>query len=129
MANTSRSRSGSSSRGGSSRKSTSKTAARSSRSNSSRKTTAKSAPVQTETGFSAAFKKFASTRAALPIIFLGVVILLVGIDLLVSWNQYELFFKILGVEILIAVVIWIILTLVFSKRAGQDSDSAVEDEV
>ncbi len=129
MANTTRSRSGSSSRGGSSRKSTSKTAARSTRSNSSRKTTAKSAPVQTETGFSAAFKKFASTRAAMPVIFLGCIILLVGIDLLISWNQYELFFKILGVEILIAVVIWIVLTLVFSKRVTSDSDNTAEDEV
>ncbi len=129
MANTTRSRSGSSSRGGSSRKSTSKTAARSTRSNSSRKTTAKSAPVQTETGFSAAFKKFASTRAAMPVIFLGCIILLVGIDLLISWNQYELFFKILGIEILIAVVIWIVLTLVFSKRVTSDSGNTAEDEV
>lgn len=125
MANTTRSRSGSSSRG-SSKKSTSRS---SSRSKTSRKTTTRSTPVQTESGFSSAFSKFASSKAAKPLIFLAVVILVVGIDLLVSWNKYEMFFKILGVEILIAVVIWIILTLVFSKRAGSDSGSSPVDEV
>lgn len=125
MAKTTRSRSGSSTRGGS-KKGASKSSARS---NTSRKTTAKSAPVQTESGFSSLFNRFASSKAATPLIFLASVILIVGIDLLVSWNKYEMFFKILGVEILIAVVIWIILTLVFSKRAGSDSNSSPVDEV
>ena len=125
MANTTRSRSGSSSKGAS-KKGASKSSARS---KTTRKTTARSAPIQTESGFSSAFSKFASSKAAKPLIFLAVVILIVGIDLLVSWNKYEMFFKILGVEILIAVVIWIILTLVFSKRAGSDSSSSPVDEV
>ena len=125
MANTTRSRSGSSSKG-TSKKGASKSSARS---KTTRKTTARSAPVQTESGFSSAFSKFASSKVAKPLIFLAVVILIVGIDLLVSWNKYEMFFKILGVEILIAVVIWIVLTLVFSKRAGSDSSSSPVDEV
>jgi hypothetical protein len=125
MANTTRSRSGSSSKGAS-KKGASKSSARS---KTTRKTTARSAPVQTESGFSSAFSKFASSKVAKPLIFLAVVILIVGIDLLVSWNKYEMFFKILGVEILIAVVIWIVLTLVFSKRAGSDSNSSPVDEV
>lgn len=125
MANTTRSRSGSSSKGAS-KKGASKSSARS---KTTRKTTARSAPVQTESGFSSAFSKFASSKVAKPLIFLAVVILIVGIDLLVSWNKYEMFFKILGVEILIAVVIWIVLTLVFSKRAGSDSSSSPVDEV
>ena len=66
----------------------------------------------------------------MPLIFIGSVILIVGIDLLVSWNKYEMFFKILGVEILIAVVVWAILTLVFSGRKNMDTDSGpAEDEV
>ena len=125
MANTTRSRSGSSSKGAS-KKGASKSSARS---KTTRKTTARSAPVQTESGFSSAFSKFASSKVAKPLIYLAVVILIVGIDLLVSWNKYEMFFKILGVEILIAVVIWIVLTLVFSKRAGSDSNSSPVDEV
>ena len=39
-----------------------------------------------------------------------------------------MFFKILGIEILIAVIVWVVLTLVFS-RAKKDTDNApVEDE-
>ena len=125
MANTGRSRSSGSSR--SSKSSTSKKPARSSGSRStSRKTTA---PVQTESGASSLFKKFASSRAAMPVIFIAASLLIVGIDLLISWNSYETFFKILGVEVLLAVVVWVILTLVFSGKKNKDTDSAVEDEV
>ena len=73
--------------------------------------------------------KFAASKAAMPLIFIAAVILLTGIDLLVSWNNYGLFFKILGVEILIAVFVWVILTLVFSRKNTKDPDSSLEDEV
>ena len=127
MANTGRSRSaGSSSRG--SKSSPRKTSARSNNSRgTSRRTTA---PQPEESGSSAAFKKFAASKAATPLIFIAAVLLIVGIDLLVSWNSFELFFKILGIEILIAVVIWIILTLVFSGKKNKDPDGGTaEDEV
>ena len=66
----------------------------------------------------------------MPLIFIASVILITGIDLLISWNKYEMFFKILGVEILVAVIVWVILTLVFSGRAKKDNSSAsLEDEV
>ena len=126
MANTGRPRSTGSSSKGSSKKSTSRTTTRS---NTSRRTT-KSAPVKTESGFAGLVKKFAASRAAMPVIFLASVILITGIDLLVSWNNYGTFFKILGVEILIAVIVWVILTLVFSRKNLKDSDGAsIEDEV
>ena len=125
MANTGRSRSSGSSR--SSKSSSSKKPARSSGSRStSRKTTA---PVQPESGASSLFKRFASSRAAMPVIFIAASLLIVGLDLLISWNSYETFFKILGVEVLLAVVVWVILTLVFSGKKNKDTDSAVEDEV
>ncbi len=125
MANTGRSRSSGSSR--SSKSSSSKKPARSSGSRStSRKTTA---PVQTESGASSLFKRFASSRAVMPVIFIAASLLIVGLDLLISWNSYETFFKILGVEVLLAVVVWVILTLVFSGKKNKDTDSAVEDEV
>ena len=124
MANTGRRTSGSSSRG--SKKSSSKS---SSRSNASRRTT-KSAPAAQESGFAKVIRKFAASKAAMPLIFIAAVILLVGIDLLISWDNFGTFFKILGVETLIAVVVWVIMTLVFSRRStkGPDSETA-EDEV
>ena len=125
MASSGRPRStGSSSRGNSKKSSSGKTT----RSNASRRTT-RSTPVRTESGFPEFFKKFAASKAAMPVIFLAAVILIVGIDLLVSWNSYGLFFKILGVEILIAVIVWVILTLVFSRKSSKDPDASLEDEV
>ena len=64
----------------------------------------------------------------MPLIFIASVILITGIDLLVSWNKYEMFFKILGIEILIAVVVWVILTLVFSGRTKKDTDSGSDED-
>ena len=129
MANTGRSRSSGSSR--SSKSSTSKKTTRTTRSSGSRSTSRKTtAPVQAESGASSLFSKFASSRAALPVIFIAVSLLIVGIDLLVSWNSYQTFFKILGVEVLLAVVVWVILTLVYSGRKNNGTDSvSSEDEV
>lgn len=135
MANTLRSRSASSR---SSKSSTAKKTARSNsrRSGSTRSNVARSASRRTEvpkgTGSSVAsgFKKFASTKAAMPVIFLGAVLLIVGLDLLISWNKYEMFFKILGVEVLLAVIVWVVLTLVFSGKRNKDTDGeSVEDGV
>ena len=61
-------------------------------------------------------------RMSMPIIAIAAILLIVGIDLLISWNDFSGFFKILGIELLVAVVIWI-LKLVFSKpRSSDDSD-------
>ena len=128
MANTGRSRSSSSSRGGSK-----KTSSRSgTRSNSGRKTTSsrsRTAPVKEESGFAGVINKFADSKAAMPVIFLGAVILIVGLDLLISWNKYEMFFKILGIELLIAALVWGVMTMVFSGKKNKDSDNEPSDEV
>ena len=128
MANTGRSRSSSSSRGGSK-----KTSSRSgTRSNSGRKTTSsrsRTAPVKEESGFAGVINKFAASKAAMPVIFLGAVILIVGLDLLISWNKYEMFFKILGIELLIAALVWGVMTMVNTGKKNKDSDNEPSDEV
>ena len=66
----------------------------------------------------------------MPLIFLAGIILLIGIDLLVSWNSFEVFFKILGIETLIAVFVWVIMTLVFSRRSTKEPEpDSANDEV
>lgn len=66
----------------------------------------------------------------MPVIFIAASLLIVGLDLLISWNSYETFFKILGVEVLLAVVVWVILTLVYSGKKNKGTDSiSSEDEV
>ena len=39
-----------------------------------------------------------------------------------------MFFKILGIEILIAVIVWVVLTLVFSRAKKDTDNTPVEDE-
>lgn len=127
MANTGRSRSSSSSRGGSK-----KTSSRSgTRSNSGRKTASSRSrtPAREESGFAKVINKFAASKAAMPVIFLAVVILIVGLDLLISWNKFEMFFKILGIELLIAAFVWALMTMVFSGKKNKDSDNEPSDEV
>ena len=69
------------------------------------------------------------SRLAMPIIFIAVVLVIVGIDLLISWNDFSGFFKILGVELLAAVIVWI-LKMVFSKsKTSDDSDGRNVSEV
>ena len=122
MANTGRSRSSGSSKGASKKSSSSKNT----RANASRKSTRSNpAPEKTGSGFAEIFGKFASSKAAAPLIFIGAVLLIVGIDLLVSWNKFEMFFKILGIEILIAVIVWGIMTLVFSRKGSKDPEGEV----
>ena len=65
-------------------------------------------------------------KMAMPLIFIAAVLVIVGIDLLLSWNDFSGFFKILGIELLVAVVVWI-LKLVFSK--SKTADDSVDSEV
>ena len=65
-------------------------------------------------------------KMAMPLIFIAAILVIVGIDLLLSWNDFSGFFKILGIELLVAVVIWI-LKLVFSK--SKTSDDTADSEV
>ena len=61
----------------------------------------------------------------LPIIFIIVVLVIVGLDLLFAFNDFSRFFKILGVEILAAVIVWV-LKMVFAKsKSSEDSVSEV----
>lgn len=66
-------------------------------------------------------------RMSMPIIFIAAILLIVGIDLLFTWNDFSGFFKLLGIELLVAVVIWI-LKLIFTKsRTSDDGDSSVSE--
>ena len=61
----------------------------------------------------------------LPIIFIIAVLVFVGLDLLFAFNDFSRFFKILGVEILAAVIVWV-LKMVFAKsKSSEDSVSEV----
>ena len=63
----------------------------------------------------------------MPLIFIAVVLVITGIDLLFAWNDFSRFFKILGIELLVAVIVWI-LKLVFAKsKTSEDPDSNLSE--
>ena len=57
-----------------------------------------------------------------PTVTIVIIGLVIGLDFLFSMNDYNKFFTILGVELLIALILWIILTLIGigRRKSGQD---------
>lgn len=70
--------------------------------------TRKKAVTEPESGFSIFMKKFVASRFFRPVITVLFITVLVLLDLLISWNNYGRFFILLGVELIIAAVIWVI---------------------
>ena len=71
---------------------------------------------------------FTKTKAFRPTLVIVVSFFLILIDLLVAWNKYDLFFKILGFEILIVGVIWIFSLIMSMSTTVPQSRSRNEDE-
>ena len=54
---------------------------------------------------------------------LVIITVIVLLDLLISWNNYDVFFKILGFELLITGIIWVIgLVLSFGESAPSSGE-------
>ena len=54
------------------------------------------------------FHAFSKTRAFVPVASVVVITVLILLDLLLAWNDYDRFFKIMGFELLIVGIIWVI---------------------
>jgi len=65
---------------------------------------------------------FIRSKAFVPVITVVIIALIIGLDFLFSMNDYNKFFTILGVELLIALICWIIITLIGigKRRSEQD---------
>ena len=52
---------------------------------------------------------------------------IVGLDLLISWNSYQRFFLFLGIEVIIAAVIWLIIMIysLGSEKRSENTDKEV----
>ncbi|MBR4495473.1 MAG: hypothetical protein K6A37_09265 [Saccharofermentans sp.] len=84
-----------------------KTSSSSSRSSSKKRSSSKSSSSAVST-FADYFHAFSKTRAFVPVMSVLVITVLVLLDLLLAWNDYDRFFKILGFELLIVGIIWVI---------------------
>ncbi len=91
---------------------------------------ARKKPAVQDTGITAGdiWNMFKDSRFFAPVITILAVFLIIGLDLLFSWNNFELFFKILGVELILAFAVWIINLMVSLGREKKNTDS-YSDEV
>ena len=91
---------------------------------------ARKKPAVQDTGITAGdiWNIFKDSRFFAPVITILAVFLIIGLDLLFSWNNFELFFKILGVELILAFAVWIINLMVSLGRDKKNTDS-YSDEV
>jgi len=102
-----RSTSGKRSSGKSSSGRKSSSSGRSSSSSSGRSSSKKQSSA-VSTGFADYFHAFTKSRFFFPVTTVVVITVVILLDLLFAWNYYDRFFKILGFELLIFGIIWVI---------------------
>jgi hypothetical protein len=72
-------------------------------------------------GFGDYLHHFIHSKAFVPVTSIVVIALIIGLDFLFSLNDYTKFFTILGVELLIALICWIVAMLIlFGKRKNSE---------
>ena len=66
---------------------------------------------------------FSKTRAFFPVMTVLIITVVVLLDLLISWNNFDRFFLILGIELVVVAVIWIIGLVMSIGNEAQNSDT------
>ena len=96
------------------------------RRNSNGRAPAKKQSVQTsDVTFADYWLAFSKSRAFFPVMTITTITLIVLIDLLISWNSFDRFFIMLGIELILAAVIWITgLVLSLGKDSVSDEGGA-----
>ncbi|MBO4459287.1 MAG: hypothetical protein J5778_01370 [Clostridiales bacterium] len=73
-------------------------------------------------GFGDYLHQFIKSKAFVPVITVLIIAVIIGLDFLFSLNDYNKFFTILGVELLIALICWIIAMLIsFGTRKNSSN--------
>ncbi len=78
------------------------------KSSSSGRSSSKKQSSAVSTGFADYFHAFTKSRFFFPVTTVVVITVVILLDLLFAWNYYDRFFKILGFELLIFGIIWVI---------------------
>ena len=73
------------------------------------------------------FHAFSKSRFFKPVVTVLIVLIVIGLDLLISWNKYDRFFKILGIEILITAVILVLKLALTSNKPETKINKENED--
>ncbi len=109
----------------SSKKKTTKNGNTSTKSKNTTKSSKQQVPVSNSIGFADHFHAFAKTRFFKFCIFILVFAAIIGLDLLISWNKFDTFFLIWGIEVIAAAVFYI-LSLIIGKNKTSDNDNSNE---
>ena len=78
-----------------------------------------------EVGFGDYWHAFTKTRVFLPIMTVVITAVLIGLDLLIAWNDYGRFFMFLGIEVIAAAIVWLIVT-VYSFNSDKNRNNGDE---
>ena len=73
------------------------------------------------------FHAFSRSRFFKPVITILVILVVFGIDLLISLNHYDKFFKIMGIEIILVAVVLVIILAISTSRSGKKETTDSED--
>lgn len=74
-------------------------------------------------GFGDYLHQFVKSKAFAPVMTILIIAVVIGLDFLFSLNDYNKFFTILGVELLIALICWIVAMLIsFGTRKNSTSN-------
>ena len=73
------------------------------------------------------FHAFSKSKFFKPVVAVLIVLVVIGLDLLISWNNYDRFFKMLGIEILITAVI-LVLKLALSSNKSETKVNKENEE-
>ena len=66
---------------------------------------------------------FSKTRAFFPVMTILIITIVVLLDLLISWNNFDRFFLILGIELVVVAAVWIIGLVMSIGNESQNSDT------
>ena len=73
------------------------------------------------------FHAFSRSRFFKPVVTVLAILVVFGIDLLISLNHYDKFFKIMGIEIILVAVILVIILAISTSRSGKKETTDSED--
>lgn len=123
------------------KKSTNKSSTRKT-STSTRKTTTKKKPAATKTQakpkqvsmnfsdepslISVMFSKFSETRAFIPTVIILGIVLIIGLDLLFTLNDYSKFFFVLGIEVIIAFLVWLFFAALNTLNSNNNQNKDIQ---
>lgn len=69
------------------------------------------------------FHAFTKTRFFKILLSVFIIAAIVGIDLLISWNNYDRFFLILGIELIVSIIVWIVKVFIDSSKENKTHPS------